>query len=113
MKVYEAVSKPALIATKIINDYVNWLGFDPSNFENFPTVGRGKNQRKIFAPRAEIGSTLTLTEDFTQHYRLTYFQDWMAALLKLGELNVAVTEGTAIDVAQNSRLGEILDYFSE
>ena len=102
-----AMAKPALVAADIVNGYVNCLGFDGIALEARPMAGQGEQRRPVFAPRPEQDGRLDLPAQ-QEPFDRTQYVDWMAAFVKLVEDNAASLGGRTIDVAQNSRLGDLL-----
>ena len=70
-------------------------------------AGQGEQRRPVFAPRPEQDGRLDLPAQ-QEPFDRTQYVDWMAAFVKLVEDNAASLGGRTIDVAQNSRLGDLL-----
>ncbi|MCB9960309.1 MAG: hypothetical protein H6843_17060 [Rhodospirillaceae bacterium] len=102
-----AMNKPALIAANLLNDFVNYVGFDAMPVEDRPAAGKGPTRRPVFAPRPPTDGELVLPETQTPYDRLQYV-DWMAAFVRMVEQNAMSREGREIDVAQNARIGELV-----
>ncbi|MCA8933666.1 MAG: hypothetical protein KDA49_14415, partial [Rhodospirillaceae bacterium] len=102
-----AMNKPALIAANLLNDFVNFVGFDAVAVEERPVAGKGTTRRAVFAPRPATDGELVLPETQTPYDRLQYV-DWMAAFVRMVEQNAMSREGREIDVAQNARIGELV-----
>ncbi len=107
MKIEQARAKSALVAATTLNGYVNWLGYDRLAPEKRPTVGRGDDQRMIFAVPAVNDDPLVLPDQPTPYDRIQY-ADWMRAFRQLVEDNASSLDGVAVDVEQNDRLARLL-----
>ena len=103
-----AMNKPALIAANLLNDFVNYVGFDGVPLEDRPTAGKGLDKRPVFAPRPRTDGEIHLPDTQTPYDRLQYV-DWMAAFVRAVEHNAVSRQGRDIDVAQNARIGELID----
>lgn len=105
-----AVARPALLACRMINCYVSYLGFDGVALDQRPTVksgGEASDGRPVFRPRAvghdarAIGAEpVPFGEDFTA--------DWVFAFFRLVEDNASSQDGLQVDVDQNARIGAVI-----
>jgi len=97
--------KPVMIAERMINDFVVWLGFDTVPADQRPKAGR--EQRIIFtrAPAAEDVPPLSETP---LAYDATFYVDWAIAFVRVVEDNVRSTGGITVDIQTNARLGHLL-----
>lgn len=95
-------------ATRIINDYLDWLGHDPrrtaSSKRRVEFMGR---QRDVFQPVPPIESLPQLPPEQTA-FTTVYFQDWIFSLCNLIVENVGSDGGNTLDPVENGRLGELL-----
>ena len=107
-KVDVAMAKPALVAANIINRYIDWMGFDALPLDARPMAGQGDQRRAIFAPRAQANGQITLPAEPVAYDRMQYV-DWMAGFVKLVEDNAMSQGGQMVDVAQNTRIGELVE----
>ena len=104
--------KQAGLAAGIINNYTDWLGFDPrSKSDAERTVTFGSRQRVLFSPPPETDGLPTLAED-PGDYAETAAMDWAAALIHLVQENVNFDGERDFDPVQNGRLRAILDAFA-
>ena len=102
-----AMNKPALIAANLLNDYVNYLGFDHMQLADRPAAGKGTARRPVFAPRPAGDGVIRLPETQMAYDRLQY-ADWMTAFMRLVEINASSRDGRDVDVVQNARIGELI-----
>lgn len=98
---------PVLIATNALNGFVNGLGFDRMAPEKRPTVGKEGRRRPVFAPRPCADGPLVLPDQPTR-FEQAAAADWMAGLRQLVDDNVMSQDGSAIDLAQNRRIGQLI-----
>ena len=103
------VWKQASIAAAAINDYIDWLGFDPrARSADERTITVGNKRRTLFTPRPEASGLPVLAED-PGDYTDGIIMDWAAALLHLVNENVSFDGVRDFDPEQNKRLREILE----
>ncbi len=102
--------KQAELGAEILASYINWLGYQPNKV---PAAQRmvdvGGRSRAVFSDAAPFDGLPILPEvetDFSKHYCI----DWLAALYGLMVGNVAFAEDS-FDLAENSKLGDILKNF--
>lgn len=103
------VRKQAAIAAQILNNYVNWLGFNPySQKESQRTVQMPNGKSVVvFEPRVpdnglpEIGDTRA---DWTR----PWFGDWLNALAGLIMGNINYDGNQTFNVVENAALGTII-----
>ncbi|MBQ4133231.1 MAG: type III effector HopL1 [Desulfovibrionaceae bacterium] len=92
-------------AANIINSYVDWLGFKPGAAEK-REVEIGGKYFSLFEPMPEVQGYPELPEDQSAFDR-NFYRDWLAAFLDLARGN-ADHSGSDFNVAENSRLGDLL-----
>jgi len=97
--------KPVMIAERMINDFVMWLGFDAVPTDLRPKAGR--EQRTIFVRPAAAEDIPPLSET-PLAYDATFYVDWAVAFVRLVEDNVRSTGGITVDIQTNARLGTLL-----
>jgi hypothetical protein len=102
-----AVARPALLACRMINGYVSYLGFDGLPVDQRPVVESGDGDRPVFRPRPiahdarAIGAApVPFGEDF--------IADWVFAFFRLVEENASSQDGLQVDVEQNARIGAVV-----
>jgi hypothetical protein len=103
-----AMARPALVAAESINRYINYLGFDALPLQERPMAGQGEARRPVFQPRRQVDDIPPLPARPQPFDRLQSV-DWMAALVRLVEDNAMNQDGRTIDVAENARLGQLLE----
>jgi hypothetical protein len=103
-----AVARPALLACRMINGYVSYLGFDGLPPDQRPKVETGEGEsRPVFRPRPiahdarAIGAEpVPFGEDFVA--------DWVFAFFRLVEENASSQDGLKVDIEQNARIGAVV-----
>jgi hypothetical protein len=98
-------STPAVLAGNVINEYVNYFGF-----ERVPAAERPRSpvdDAPIFLTSEQSGDTLQLPDSPEEVQRKLYV-DWMTAFLALVEENASSQDGQTIDVEQNARVGRLV-----
>ena len=98
------VDEQALIAARVISDYVTHLG---------TLGGRGLNNlfidhRRVFATEPAAEGMPQFSEERIGVPRLLFITDWLSALKQLIVDNAGFQEGSEITQEQNQRLGEIM-----
>lgn len=102
------LGRPVGVTRRIVNDYVNFLGYDRLPAIERPQAGRGHQVRQIFAPRPQLEGDEMLAEVPPDHWRV-FCADWMVGFRDLVERNVrARDDGSTINVAANAALGRIV-----
>jgi hypothetical protein len=98
--------KPVMIAERMINDFVTWLGFDTVPPDLRPKAGR--EQRIIFV-RTPAAEDIPALSETPLAYDSTFYVDWAIAFVRLVEDNVRSTGGITVDIQTNARLGTLLN----
>lgn len=107
------VRQQAGIASRIINDYVSWLGLAPHGDEQARTIYSDSGKAVIlFSPPPPVGDYPQLSEDRVNHAG-NWFSDWLKAFYALAMDNVSFDGDRTIDIEENNRLGSILKRFGE
>jgi len=100
------VWKQVSLAASIINSYVDWLGYMPTGAGEAKEVEIDGKWFKLFEPVPEVKGYPELPEDQAAFDRY-FYRDWLAAFLDLARSNVDFS-GADFNIAENSRLGELL-----
>jgi Uncharacterized protein conserved in bacteria, putative virulence factor len=104
------VWKQVSLAANIINSYIDWLGYDPVRSGGAKEVEIDGKQFKLFKPVPEFKGYPELPEDQSAFDRF-FYRDWLAAFLDLTRGNVDYN-GADFNIAENSKLGELLRSFT-
>lgn len=101
-----------LVATTIVNDYVDWLGFsqvEPSQRPASVIPGR-----TIFRPpQPVIPGTLPVIDPNPLPYSGIFIMDWFEAFRATAIANAGHAAGSEISPEQNERLGQILKVIAD
>ena len=100
-----AAQKPVILIESAINGFVHQLGFDRLPPAERPKIPNGS--RTVFAPRAPV-SGLPALGATPSPYDRTFHVDWMSALARTFEDNVADPGSSGLDIAANDALGKML-----
>lgn len=100
-----AAQKPVILLESAINGFVHLLGFDRVPPAERPRIPNGS--RTIFAPRTPVNGLPQLGPTPSPYDR-TFHVDWMTALARTFEDNVADPGATGLDMAANEALGAML-----
>ena len=111
LKLDVARARPALIAANVVNDFVNFLGYDRVAESERPTSGKEGAKRPVFARRSGNDGELRLPETQMPYDRMQYV-DWMSAFVRLVEDNAMNQDGDTVDMEQNRRMGELVGALS-
>jgi hypothetical protein len=103
----QSAVKAALIASRMINRFVDHLGFDLVPEDQRPVVEGEGVERPVFASRA-VAFDLSAIGGEPVAYREDYLLDWVFAFYKLVEDNASSDGGEQYDREQNARLGNIM-----
>lgn len=111
---FKDADKGALIWRQVIpvvtqvNDFVDWLGHGgPARREGTEVTLDGKT-RRLFVPRPPVGAFPAIGAEAAAYDR-GFYVDWLLALRHLVDDNVAYQAGANVNVAENARLGAVLD----
>lgn len=101
--------KQAAIAMRMLNTYIDWLGFQPYKQSDSERTLRifGSKDRVVFSPHEEIKDVPVLP-DLSENFSSKWFSDWNYALVGLIMDNVDFDGRTTINTAENSALGKII-----
>jgi hypothetical protein len=99
-------TRPAMIAERLINEYVTHLGFDTVPVDARPASGVDAT-RRIFVRPPPADDVPVLEEAYTA-YETAYCDDWADAFLATVEANVKNVGGAQMNMEANLRLGAIL-----
>jgi hypothetical protein len=105
-----ASQRIAMILEQKINNFVHLLSFDRLAPDDRPPTPRG--DRRIFAPRLPVVGIPSLGQQ-PSAYDQSFLIDWIVALQSAIEANVTNEGESAVDIVQNTRLGQILARLSE
>jgi hypothetical protein len=107
MKFEQIVALPARLTANLLNNYVDFLGYDALAPEQRPTLALESGPRPLFPPRTVPRGGPQLGEQQST-YDQDYYTDWIRAFLDLVERNARNRAGRDIDLAANQRLGDLL-----
>ena len=107
MKFEQIVALPARLTANLLNNYVDFLGYDALAPEQRPMLALESGPRPLFPPRAVPRGGPQLGEQQST-YDQDYYTDWIRAFLDLVERNARNRAGRDIDLAANQRLGDLL-----
>ena len=107
MKFEQIVALPARLTANLLNNYVDFLGYDALAPEQRPTLALESGPRPLFPPRAVPRGGPQLGEQQST-YDQDYYTDWIRGFLDLVERNARNRAGGDIDLAANQRLGDLL-----
>lgn len=111
------VNKQAAIAARIINNYVDWMGFNPQtqNERERTVTLPGAKSAVVFQPHEPIGAVPQLEERDKQPdlpYVKRWFSDWLTSMGALILDNVNFDGQQTFNVAENAALGAIIRKFN-
>lgn len=108
------VRKQAAIAAQILNNYVNWLGFNPyTQKENQRTVQMPNGKSVVvFEPRPPDAGLPEIGDERSDWTR-PWFGDWLNALAGLIMGNINFDGNQTFNVAENAALGSIIGKLSQ
>ncbi len=103
------VARQAAIAARMINDYVDWLGYNPATrTDSERTVHLpGGASPVVFATPPPLAGLPKLDEKISP-YTATWLYDWLNALAGMVMDNVNFDGEQTVNVAENAALGAIL-----
>jgi hypothetical protein len=104
--VADRFTRPAMIAERMVNEYVTFLGFDALAPAARPASGVD-DTRRIFVRPPAAEEVPDLDEADTA-YETAYCDDWADAFLATVEANVKNVGGAQMNVEANMKLGSIL-----
>jgi hypothetical protein len=107
LRFQQSVALPARLTAKLINQYLDLLGYEAVPLERRPTLALDGGPRPIFRPRPPVQGMLALAEQ-PANYDQEYYTDWIRAFLDLVEQNARLPGGVTVDLAANQLLGEWL-----
>lgn len=100
--------KQAAYAIGVLNDFVSWLGKDPAEVDAaHRKVNYQGKQVDVFKDKKPVGEYPVLEETFVPFSR-QWYKDWMTAFYGMLEDNAISNSGIKIDMAANSRLGDMI-----
>jgi hypothetical protein len=104
----QAVAKAALIGWCEVGKFVSYAGFADTPEQDRPEVElEDGTTHKIFAERSEIWTTDGIT-DTPQSFDENWLIDWVFGFYRLVEENAVNSQGQAVDLKQNAKLGQVL-----
>jgi|YNPMSStandDraft_1061717.scaffolds.fasta_scaffold00243_12 hypothetical protein len=101
----DSLIRPVMVAERMINDHVAFLGFDRVPEAERPKVPR--DGRAVFAAR-EAAEDIPALGPTPLPFEATFTVDWITAFAKLIDLNVDHAFGGQVNAEANARLGRIL-----
>ena len=101
------VWKQVLPVAALLNSYVDWLGYGGPARPDGTEIDMDGEMHRVFAARPPV-SAYPVLPDEPQAFESAYAIDWLVSFRDLVRENVAFRAGAEINVAENSRLGEIL-----
>lgn len=104
--------RQAALAARMINEYVDWLGFNPHNQNDAERTVQlpGNRNTVVFQPAPTLTGLPVLGEKRGK-YTQKWFGDWLNAMAGLILENVNFDGKKTINVQENLALGEILTKF--
>ena len=108
----QLIWKQVSIAADTLNAFVDWLGFDPRRvaLEQRQVALNGR-VFTLFPDREAVCGEPHINPEPVA-FEQAWYRDWLKALLHLIEANVDFEGGSALDRAQNDRLGALLKQFN-
>ena len=103
------VDEQALIATRVISDYVMHLGVTRDRAPTNILV----EGRRVFEVEPPIEGIPQFNEERVGTSRLLFITDWLTALKQLIVDNAGFQEGSEISYEQNQKLGKIMNIVSQ
>lgn len=106
--------KQAAIATSILNDFVDWLGFSPRKSGSQPLEVQLLNGKSapVFLPHPEIQG-VPVIPDKPASYAKVFYGDWLNALAGLIMANVNFDGEQTFNAAENLALGSIIRHLDK
>jgi hypothetical protein len=104
--------KAALVASRYINRFIVYLGFDMVPEDQRPRVSGEGIDRPVFAARPTAFDLAAIGAEPVP-FRENYLLDWIFAFYKLVEDNATSEGGQQFDIEQNSRLGRIIGVLAQ
>ena len=101
--IHKAVAYPSRITARLVNDYVNYLGFDDFSRGTQPEI----SGRQIFQPQPFDCGPPQLTEK-PSAYQVGYITDWLKGFLVLVEQNAQSEGGIIVDPVANDKLSSLI-----
>jgi len=102
LDIHHTVAYPARRTAQILNDFINYLGFDTIPLRERPKI----KDKAIFEALPEV-SGLPKLDEYTRSYELEYTGSWLRAFLQLVELNANNDFDNVIDIDANNALAKI------
>lgn len=99
-------TRPAMIAERLVNECVCFMGFDLVPPEQRPESGVQEGRRLFVRPPAP--DEIPLLDETNSAYEAAYCDDWADAFLATVEANVKNVGGAQMNMEANIRLGNIL-----
>jgi len=99
-------TRPAMIAERLVNECVCFMGFDLVAPEQRPESGVQEGRRLFVRPPAP--DEIPLLDETNSAYEAAYCDDWADAFLATVEANVKNVGGAQMNMEANIRLGNIL-----
>ncbi len=107
MRFQQIVALPARLSANLINNYINYLGYDAIAITERPQLPMNDGPRAIFPPRRIPRNGPELGEQQAR-YDQDFYTDWIRAFLDLVERNARFQGGVDVDLTANERLGQML-----
>jgi hypothetical protein len=108
LRFQQSVMLPARLTANLINNYLNFLGYDTISLDERPLVEVETGLRPIFRPRVVPRHGPVLSEQ-QSNYDQDYYTDWIRGFLDLVERNARFQGGVEVDIEANGRLEELLE----
>ncbi|MCO6547742.1 MAG: hypothetical protein J6583_08190, partial [Gilliamella sp.] len=101
----------------LLADFIAWLGFIQGQGSDIPMSKVNQGKPIFSSPLSELNvqssHSLPKLDDKTKNYSQYAIFDWFVAFAMLAQENVGHHAGREISQEQNSRLGEILNFFKQ
>lgn len=101
--IHKAIAHPTRLSANLVNDYVNYLGFQNVDEGMAPEL----NGRPIFQPKPFDCGPPSLTEK-PGNYQNEFVADWLKAFMVLAEQNARAEGGMSVDPVSNQKLTDLI-----
>ncbi|MGP9822085.1 virulence factor SrfC family protein, partial [Salinarimonas sp. NSM] len=109
----ELIAKAAVLSERVLNRFVSDLGWRDTPAAERPTVTLPDGgARTVFAERPVAYLAESLPAEPVP-FRQSYFDDWIFGFYQIVQDNARSGEGGFVNVAQNARLGRIIDVLDQ
>jgi len=103
LNIHKAIAYPTRLSANLVNDYVNYLGFNEVSTAERPEI----KGRPIFKPKSLDCGPPSLSET-PSNYHDRFVMDWLKGFLSLAEHNARFEGGMSIDPVANEKLSMLI-----